>query len=651
MRPILNLCEAPYHADPTGARDCTESICRALDDLTAIVLSAFRQGLAETEALPATGLHYHPDGVENRRENGVVCCGLPARLPFVPVLYLPAGTFLVSDTLRYRCRDLSNTYGNELNMQLRIRGAGVDRTVLTLRDRSPGFEAGAAKPVLSLMRAQTSNVAMSNYCEDLTIHCGSGNPGAVGLDFFANNSGAARNLRIVSGDGRGFAGIRLGHGNYSGILIKHVAVDGFDHGLHIDSDSATMFAHAEAVCCRNQRVAAITVGAISLSLRRLQTEDVPVALSCVDSRGHTVLVDSALSGRGASAIVRRAGSLYAADVDVAGFDDAGTIARRVHPPCPLPTGGDAMARLPIEETPVYVPSGSSIGVRAFGAIGNGVNDDSASFQAAVDSGAAWIVVEPGRYRLDAPVTIPVTVACIDFSFSDLVAGADLGGSDREGFVIVGDAGAQPLFMERLFAWEQWRGDHCTVTHAGARTVCFKDMHTQTLRFYRNSVPGGKVFFDNVATTTGAIPGVHGHGRCAIALTGQKAWARQLNPERGEPMILNDGGDLVLMGYKSEGKGVVVRTINGGRSEVLGGVINIGDTGDAAFVTDRASHRISTASQGWRPPAFHRSAVRILDGERRTEVPSAAMPSRHFPVDRGPQYVIPLHTTAPRTTDA
>ena len=644
---VLNLCEAPYAADPTGKRDSTEAILRALDDVTRITQLAFRQGLAEVEALPAKGEHYLTGSVENHRADGVVHVSCCARLPYVPVLYFPEGTYLVSDTLCYRHKDLQNTYKNELNQWIRIRGAGVGRTVIRLKDGSAGFGSGSRKPVISFIAAEKSNVSMSNYCEDLTIHTGSGNPGAVGLDFFANNSGAVRNLRIISGDGSGFAGLQLGHSNYSGILIKHVEVEGFDHGLHIDSGTFGMFAHAEDIRLRGQRVSAITVGAMSLSLRKIETTDVPVGLTCTSPQGFTVLVDSTLNGKGPTGINRKAGGLYVSNVKLSGFDDAGEIDERVFPAAFGAKEAKGMARLPVEETPVYQTSGKSpVGVRRFGAIGNGVNDDSPAIQAALASGAADIRFEPGRYLLNNPVVIPAGVEHIDFGFCDLVAGVDLKKSDREGFVIAGDGvsdqSVRPVFIERLMAWEQWNGEHCTFTHACTRTVCFKDMHTQTLDFYRNTVPGAKVFFDNVATTSGSFPGATGHGRCPVSLTGQKVWARQLNPERGEPMILNDGSDLVLMGYKSEGEGTVVRTIHGGRTEVMGGVVNFGGQENPAFVAEDSQMRIATATHAWLEDYYFRTAISHTHGGKTTVIKAGDLPLRGFPKSRGPQYLIPLY---------
>ncbi|MCP4314305.1 MAG: hypothetical protein GY790_23875 [Bacteroidetes bacterium] len=644
---VLNICEAPYFADPTGKEDCTEAILRALDDVTRHTQLAWRQTIAELEALPSQGIHYLNLSAENRRENGVLVATTHVRLPYLPVIYFPGGTYLVSSTLCYRHKDLINTYGSEMNQQIRIRGAGADQTVIRLRDNAPGFEKVERKPVLSFMQTENTNVATSNYCEDITINCGRGNRGAVGLDFFANNTGAVRNVRIVSEDGTGFAGLQLGHSNYSGILIKHVEVEGFDHGLHIDSGTGTMYAHVEDVNVRGQRISGITVGAISVSLRKVRTTHVPVGLTCTSPLGHVVLVDSELDGTGPEGIEHRAGGLYVSNVKLTGFDDARHIDEWVLPRAYGETGEKAMARLSIEETPIYKGSGKTTsGVRLFGALGNGINDDSPAIQAALNSGAAEIIFEPGRYLLNSPVVIPASVEHIDFNFCNLVSGVDLKQTNLEGFVIGGDgdASAPPLFIERLIAWEQWSGEHCTFTHASRRTVCFKDMQTQTLQFYRNTVSGGKVFFDNVAATTGAKPGTHGHGRCVVMLRGQKVWARQLNPERGEPAILNDGGELVLMGYKSEGRGMVVQTINGGCSEVLGGVACFGKPESKAFVAEDSEIRISTTTYGWGVTSHYGTAISDAGRKRTAIIKSEDLPVRAFDKSMGQRqgYLIPLY---------
>ncbi len=68
-----------------------------------------------------------------------------------------------------------------------------------------------------------------------------------------------------------------------------------------------------------------------------------------------------------------------------------------------------MSRLAIEDTPVYRGSRKgTIGVRCFGAIGNGP-----AIGAALNSGAAEICFEPGRCLLNSPVVIPSNVEHIN----------------------------------------------------------------------------------------------------------------------------------------------------------------------------------------------------------------------------------------------
>ena len=54
--------------------------------------------------------------------------------------------------------------------------------------------------------------------------------------------------------------------------------------------------------------------------------------------------------------------------------------------------------------------------------------------------------------------------------------------------------------------------------------------------------------------------------------GQTVWARQLNPEQKDLNILNDGGSLWILGMKNEEDGTQIKTINGGKTELLGGVL-------------------------------------------------------------------------------
>jgi len=244
------------------------------------------------------------------------------------------------------------------------------------------------------------------------------------------------------------------------------------------------------------------------------------------------------------------------------------------------------------------------------------------------------------------ILIPASVERLSFGFADLVAAAPLQNSAGTGaFKIVGDSD-QALVVEDLFAWEAWCGSHVMFDHASTRTLVLSDLHTQTLPLYVNSVPGGCVFIENVATTAGVVPGSLGHGRCCLRFTGQRVWARQINPERGDPMMINDGGDLWVLGFKSEDEGVAVQTLNGGRTEILGGILNGGAAEAVAFLGVDSQLRLSAASNGWEAKRHFGTVVREKRAAWEHVVKNQDCLSRRFPTQRGPQISLSLYSSPP-----
>ncbi len=54
---------------------------------------------------------------------------------------------------------------------------------------------------------------------------------------------------------------------------------------------------------------------------------------------------------------------------------------------------------------------------------------------------------------------------------------------------------------------------------------------------------------------------------------QRIWARQLNPEtKGIPEIVNDGGQLWVLGLKTEYLSTKIENRGGARTEILGGLM-------------------------------------------------------------------------------
>lgn len=633
-----DLTQAPFHADPTGRQDSTKALIAAMNVVTSLSLGAFGETLQELDALPFFD-GYHPDGFENRKENGKLVGIFMARLPYAPTLYLPEGEYLVSDTVLYEHKRLCNSMGSEMNMQIRLRGAGPGKTVIRLADGAVAFQGSEPKPVISVMAGHRTNIAMSNYVEDLTIDVGRGNPAAVGLDFYANNSGSARNLEIRCPDGAASRGLMLGHCNWSGILLKNIRIEGFQTGLHIQSDTATMFMAGEEIDIRDCAVG-VFAGRPSASLRGIRVSGAQTGVVIDGAGGLLVLVDSELEGRGGMAIARREGHAYLSKVNIRGFDEDTFIEDRMLPDQSIE---DGMARLPVETAP-EVPQGKAVCIDDFGADSDARADSSSAIQKALDSGAAEVHFGQGKYLIDASVKIPSSVNRINFHFADLVAGPNLRAQKDQGaFIVQGDSDA-PLKIEDLLAWEQWSGEHVTIDHASKRTLVIEDMHTQTLPLYKNSVRGGKVFLENVACTAGVIPGTKGHDRICLRFYGQQVWARQVNPERGEPMALNDGGTLWVLGFKTEDDATAFHTINGGRTEVLGGVLNCGGRRYPSFLAEDSAMRIVCTSNGWANQNTIRTAVAEVRDGQKTEILASSLPNRGLEDYRGPQFIIPLYVS-------
>ena len=104
--------------------------------------------------------------------------------------------------------------------------------------------------------------------------------------------------------------------------------------------------------------------------------------------------------------------------------------------------------------------------------------------------------------------------------------------------------------------------------------------------YFNTVSGSNLYFDNCACTVGTysndcIISRKGYNPefCQIIpyeFHGQNIVAWNLNPERADVEVLNDASDFVCFGYKVEGPGTAVKTINGGKTEVFVFSCGIGD---------------------------------------------------------------------------
>jgi hypothetical protein len=457
-------------------------------------------------------------------------------------LYFPAGTYLVSNTLRW------------IGCCVLLQGQGPGSTTIRLKDNAAGFgDPGSPRPVITM---PDGNMSFRQNISDLTINTGRGNAGAIGIDYIANNTGAIRNVAVVSGDGTGRSGIDMTRSWPGPLLLKQVTIDGFDVGIRV--------AHAEygptleGITLRNQRVAGIDNDGNTLALRQISSTNSVPAIVNRPARGAIVVLDSTFSGgaAGASAIDSQ-GYVYARNISASGYTSAirergatvpGLTQREYtsdafHILFPSP---QRMLNLPVQETPRYHDADPA----AWAAFKPRWYGDTAGLQALLDSGKSTIYFPFAAYFAynEAAVTVPPTVKRI-IGFSSVVNGDSRGINGGGIRLIVDQPSSEPLIVE------QW-GYGVTVDQRSSRPVAIKHGAFR----YRSTAGAGDLFLEDVVIGPVRVQ------------PGQRVWARQFNNEAGGTKITNDGGRLWILGLKTEVTGTVIETINRGETELLGTLI-------------------------------------------------------------------------------
>ncbi len=487
------------------------------------------------------------------------------------ILYLPPGTYLISDTLKWG----AGTHGGAAQKRTTLQGAGMDRTTVKLKDRCPGFqEPTATKDRRGRRREEFKAMIWTgrkpaqrfrNGIRHLTIDTGRGNPAATGVQYIANNQGSMRYVRIRSGDpdGAGSIGLDLGYTDEQGpCLIKHVHVIGFDVGIRTRTavDSVTL----EHITVEGQRRVGFSNDGQCVSMRDFVSRNAVPAIENLGSYSLMTVIEGELVGAGRAAklaAVENSGALLVRNVDVQGYEKGvhnaaeggtgeGAAAGRIEEFCshrPTVLFEDSPRHtlgLPVKETPVVpsVPLSEWVSPAEFGGNPEDDEDDTEAVQKAVDSGRRVLYFPRGRkWLVDGTVEIRGSIERV---------------TSLEGSIF----GTGTL----------------KVTAGTPRTVIF-DRMGQTYK---------KVAIENASDRTMVLSGVltwgdvrlTGPGDCfledycgRLEMKGQNVWARQWNNEaKSQPKFLNDGGTVWILGLKTEQAGTLIETVRGGRTEVLGG---------------------------------------------------------------------------------
>ena len=550
---------------------------------------------AETRALP-------PDaGVVNVKDYGAVGDGvaddteaLRAAVRFAlnretryatpPFVYLPAGTYLVAGTIEGKVAP--HGWSGGWRAGLILWGESREKTVIKLQDRRPDF-GDPEKPRPVLITGSESdkttkpddpplsgggNRAFRHGVYNLTIDVGAGNPGAVGLDYLAHNRGSVESVTIRSSDPErvGHTGLLMTRNWPGPCLIKDVRIEGFDAGIRVAHfEYGNVF---EDIALVGQRVVGLHNRQNMLAIRRLTSENAVPAIHAADANGLAVVVEATLAGGAPDQPAARGpGAFYLRDVRVEGYGKAVDAAgRKEASDLPTVSGAAQIAlytssryamgapeadalRLPIVETPRFWSDRPDDWVKPQQFLAGAEppeSDWTDALQAALDSGKPIVYLPNGSYRITRALSVPATVRLIVGFQSAVTPGKDNKDKVDPLLRFVG-AGAATT-VEHV-----WISGH--VEQASSRPVAFR--HCDITGRYRNTAEGsGDVFFDD---TIGPKPMIIAHP--------QRVFGRQVNIEfGGAPLIENHGGDLWLLGYKTEGEMICIRQTSG-RTELLGGL--------------------------------------------------------------------------------
>ena len=557
-----------------------------------------------------------------------------------PFIWFPDGTYIVSDSIEGRVlgkpgeRDAGKTWSAGWRSMLILIGETREGVVIKLKDSAPGFT-DPTKPKWVIATGSESdnrknqsgggNRAFRHNILNLTVDVGSGNPGAIGIDFIANNRGSIDGVTIRAGKDSGFTAIDMTRSWPGPAIVMDVEIEGFAHAMRLGHYQYGIT--FENMKIRGQRETAIMNFANSLTMRKIDFEgDVAFYKSdhnksqlCVlDSKitnsgttpaaiitpglvnlrrttftGYqTVIEDTSKDGQGLAAKVGEPSKVVSFDKGFT-FDTAGKTPRPLN--------------LPIEEIPTIRPPDGAEWTDG------GLTGE--SLQAAIDSGAEYIFLRPvTTVEFSKPVILRNKVKLI-MGMHGCIKGPgekETPYNDREPAFIMGETGADTVCLEHIFIGGR-------VENPSSRTLVLR--HVDIEQHGLLATGSGKTHVIDVIGRNYRIGPKH------------TFWARQLNAEFGEEPLFTNAGTSWILGFKMEsntagGKNNVPGTPSlynlDGKLEVIGGLLyTLGTKREQAprvpaFTNKKGKIAISYRVNG-RPETYYPIILRQGSLERGTDI--------------------------------
>ncbi len=538
------------------------------------------------------------------------------------IVYFPSGTYLVSSSIEKR-------YPNgKFGSGAILMGEDKSSTIIRLKDNAEGYNNQENPKAIFFTTAKLidgtptsggkdytgkgeGNDAYMNYVENMTIDAGKNNPGAIGIDYLANNMGAVRNVLVRAAPGSGSTGIALTRKWPGPSLLQNVTVDGFTIG--IDAANTEYGVTMEAIALKNQEIGLRNNHNV-LSIHDLAISQARQPIVNLSQDGLMVIeggkIENSTSGSNA---IDNKGYMNIRSLHIQGYETA----LGMTPPAVmdgvyngntrLSTSGTPWS-LPVEYPPApsYEPPQKWVSVTHFGAKPDSEEDSTGAIRKAFASGAATVYFPHGTYLISDNIIVPPSVRHIIGMTSTIHAVARRPSGFRRDFGMFRTNNMKNiLIIEKLAFDNSWLGDQVAVEAAGSAPLYLRDVVGAGVTTLLRPAGGGKAFMDNTCCGTVSVAGSQG------------VWARQLNTEGPGVRIANIGAPLWILGIKTEQDCTVLDNKAGAHSEILGGLLYItgaaADPSIPAFRNTDSHILLSYGEESFNTHATY--AIHLLDTEK------------------------------------
>ncbi|NBC84467.1 MAG: DUF1349 domain-containing protein, partial [Bacteroidetes bacterium] len=465
-------------------------------------------------------------------------------------LYIPDGTYIISDQIYWQ-------------RWLVFQGESESGTIIKLKDSAEGFM-DPASPKAVLRCHRDLNTSFSNYIQDITVNTGSGNTGAIGVSYGQHNMGAMRNVTITSETGSSI-GLDLSETEFGPGLVKDVTIDNFETGIMTPGNVS--HATLEHITVENCDLALNCN--FPMSIRNLEVIDCEKGVTNTNTLSQLVLIDATFTGgSGSYSAIENTKSMYLRNITSDGFqsvleDNGAVIAGNtideklsggnIGEAWPSP---DEHLKLPVEDPVEFTEDPAN-----WAFVDPSAGDDTENIQDAIDSGAETIYLSfTGDYTISSPIYIRGSVKRI-LGFNTAIKG-DPSDFDNGEMPMIVFQNTVPVTVDflRLSNWPQTP----SILIDTDQQVFLKSTRTVNVR-NTSMAEGGKLFIED----------------CFVNIfldNPQNTWVRHLNQENNpyesadlsRIYNINRGGNLWVLGHKTESIATHVLTTEAGKTEILGG---------------------------------------------------------------------------------